>query len=54
MRFKVFRTTVQDQEQLVEATDKENAIEVAQELDNWDDPIETNDSFCVHEYKENE
>ena len=54
MNYKVYRTTLQDQEQIVEAEDKDIAIEIAQELDNWNDPIETNDSFCVHEYKENE
>lgn len=54
MKYKVFKMTTTEQEQVVEANDCDSAIEIAEELDNWNDPLETNDSFCAHEYKENE
>lgn len=42
-----------DQQQMVEAEDAQKAIELAEEYNDWDNPIETDYQYDAHEVKEN-
>lgn len=51
-KYIVYKMVSYDQQQMVEAENKSDAIDLANELNNWDDPIETDDHYDAHEVKE--
>ena len=51
-KYIVYKMVSYDQEQMVEAECEADAIDLAEEYNNWDDPIETNYQFDAHEVKE--
>lgn len=52
-KYIVYKMVSYDQQQMVEAESESEAIDLADELNDWDDPIETNYQFDAHEVKEN-
>ncbi len=46
--YQVFKLVTYDQVQTVEANSMEEAIELAETLNNWDDPQETNYELHAH------
>jgi hypothetical protein len=51
-KYIVYKIVSYDQQQIVEAENKTDAMDLADELGNWDDPIETNYELDAHEVKE--
>jgi hypothetical protein len=51
-KYIVYKMVSYDQQQMVEAENESDAIDLADELNNWDDPIETNYQLDAHEVKE--
>lgn len=52
-KYVVYQMVSYDQEQIIEAESPEEAVRLAQEYNEWDDPIETNYDYDIHEIKEN-
>jgi hypothetical protein len=52
-KYIVYKMVSYDQQQMIEANSPEEAIELAEEYNEWDDPIETNYDFDAHEIKDN-
>lgn len=52
-KYIVYKMVSYDQQQMVEAEDAQKAIELAEEYNDWDNPIETDYQYDAHEVKEN-
>ena len=51
-KYEVYKTVTYDLYQEVEADSMEEAIEIAQEMNDWDSPIDTEEDYTAVEMKE--
>ena len=52
MKYEVIKTVTYDLTQIIEAPSQDEAIEIAEDLGNWEQFNGDNDNYCVHEMKE--